>query len=78
MAKDLSRHFTIEDTGMANKHMKSCSISFCYQESTNENCHDNINAHPQNGQTFLKKRLIIPSVGEDVEQLELSSVLVGM
>jgi len=41
----------------------------CYQESTNENHHDI--------EWLDLKRLIIPSIAEDVKHLELSSVLVG-
>ena len=32
MGKDMNRNFTKEDTGMANKHMRSCSASFVIRE----------------------------------------------
>lgn len=31
-AKGLYRHFTKEDTGMPNKHMRGCSVSFVIRE----------------------------------------------
>lgn len=49
-------------------------ISQCEQKNLN---HDNISLHISVLQKKKKKKLTVPSAGEDVEQLELSDIVVG-
>lgn len=63
----MNRYFSKEDTIMANKRKKRCSIS---QENANQN-HNEIPLHiPRVAR--IKKRKIKTSIGEDVKKLESS------
>ena len=71
LAKDLNIYFTKEDIWVATKHIKRCSPSLSL---------GNANLNPMKclyipNRLATIKRLIIPSVDEDIEELKL---MVGM